>query len=103
MLCLTVLASSLGFAQTPAERAPSSSEPPLSPPPLVSAPEPAEPPSPPGESIPYPYRPSVQEQATTKRILLEALAGGGTGIVAGIAGALSGVLLVGNTCTDISC
>ncbi len=103
MLCLALLASSLGFAQTPAESPPSSSESPLSPPPLVPAPEQTEPLPPPGESIPYPYRPSVEEQDTSRRILLEALAGGGTGIVAGIAGALSGVLLVGNKCTDGSC
>lgn len=101
MLCLSVLASSLAFAQEPAESPPSPDEPSLSPPPLVSAPEQTEPP--PDEVLPNRSRPLLQEQATSKRIFLEALAGTGTGIAAGITGALSGVLLVGNGCTEASC
>lgn len=108
LFCLTVLASGQGFAQTTAEPPPDASQPWVSPPPLVPAPEPAEPsepaepPPPAGESIPYRYRPAVEGQDTAKRILLEALAGSGTGFVSGLAGALASVLVVGD-CLDDSC
>ncbi|WP_224240820.1 hypothetical protein [Hyalangium gracile] len=107
VLCLTVLTSSLGFAQTPEESPSPTSPAPLPPPPLVPAPEKSEPaelePPPPGESIPYTYRPSTQERSSAKRLLFQTLAGAGTGALAGIAGVFTGFLLVGNDCSDAEC
>jgi hypothetical protein len=56
-----------------------------------------------GESIPYRYRPSTEQPSRTKRFVLEALAGGGTGLVAGIAGIFTGALLNGGDCSSASC
>jgi hypothetical protein len=103
VLCLTLLASSLGFAQTPEEVAPVSSEP--SRPPLLPAPGQAEPPPPEGESIPYTYRPTSEARSasSSNRILFELLAGAGTGAVAGVAGIFTGALLAGFDCADLEC
>jgi hypothetical protein len=100
LLCLAVLTSSVGFAQTPEEVPPSSraQTPSPTPPPLVPAPEEPEHAPPQGESIPYQYQPQHQPMGTTGRIFFEVLAGAGTGAVAGFAGAVPGLLSTGANC-----
>jgi hypothetical protein len=96
-----VLASGLCFAQAPEASPPPSADPSL--PPLVSSPEQAEPSAPEGESIPSVYRPASPGHNTANRILLETLAGGGTGFAAGIAGLFTGLALVGTDCSELDC
>ncbi|MFL5344819.1 MAG: hypothetical protein ACJ8AT_08495 [Hyalangium sp.] len=110
VLCLTLLGSSLGFAQTPEEwtpYAPPANEgttppplvpanPPSEPPPPSEAPPPSTPPAPPpprGESIRHPVSGTTEAGQTALRLVVDPWAGSITGMMGLVIGVVPSAII----------
>lgn len=105
VLCLALLLSGVGLAQTPESEPASAPTEALPPPPLVTAPEQAETPPPEGELIPREYEPaeSPGSEFSASRAILEVLGGGAVGAGMAVVGGIFGGLAFSGACAGEGC